>query len=451
MVLDDPHALKINRRGDGGLLEALRRAGGIVGVLGGGIAGLLAVILPFCAFGQGAAERDPFAESQLEQVAVSSAPGGTVFTVSGFVDTGYIHIAQSGAEGAGSDISWAYGNSQFGFSSETDTFTVNEVDLTLRAERARDGSEIGAVASVDFYPSRDTETYASTETDREFQVDQAYVWITWPGAWDTRIRLGRVPGIVTLEQQQESEAPDSRLIGHTYVFQAGGGYPFGPQVRVRPLSALTVQLGQSNGGVGDYTFFPGDRGTANRSVAPDKDHPDDPTDKLEDKTLYGSVDWVVFDEAAGSGRLQLGGAYAGNPGLTYNPNKNRAEPYTFSDVWLAYKVSDYEARLEVASLSAYYSNSIGLFEAGMTSLLLSYELGARHLFTLRYETIDYVSDVNAGEKGQATKYGLTYRLRISDPMVLKLEFVTETQSPQFWTMDGDLATDVAALSWVYSF
>ena len=119
-------------------------------------------------------------------------------------------------------------------------------------------------------------------------------------------------------------------------------------------------------------------------------------------------------------------------------------------MYAAYRVSDVEARLEVANLDAYYQNSIHSFEAGMYSLLLSYEIGAKHLVTARYESISYLTDVDP-DTGTATKVGLTYRYRIADPMVLKLEYVTETQSPQFYTAEKDLTTDVAALSWVYSF
>ena len=58
-----------------------------------------------------------------------------------------------------------------------------------------------------------------------------------------------------------------------------------------------------------------------------------------------------------------------------------------------------------------------------------------------------------GGRGEATKNGLTYRLRISDPMVLKVEYVTEVQTPQYWrpTLHKQLTTNVLATSWVYSF
>jgi hypothetical protein len=399
-------------------------------------------------------EDEPFAESQMEQIAVIPAAAGIPgLVVKGFVDAGYIHITQSGgSDDPNGDLSWAYGNSQFNFSTEASTYTVNEVDLTLSAERDLNGTLVGALASIDYYPSRDDEIYQGGSSDRPFQVDQAFVYALISPAWGFRVRLGRAPGVVTLEQQQESEAPESRLIGHTYVYQAGGGYPYGVQAQLQPAAGLTLHVGHSNGGVGDYSFVPTDRTTTNRSVAPDKG--DNPTstnpDRLSDKTLYGAADYVAFDRPADIGRFQLGVAYANNPGLTYNATKDAAEPYAFTNFWAAYRVSDYEGRLEVATLEAFYQLPVGKFEAGMYSLLLSYELGAHQLFTLRYESISFVTDV-VQDTGTATKYGLTYRLRIADPMALKLEYVTETQSPQFYTAADDLTTNLAALSWVYSF
>jgi hypothetical protein len=400
-------------------------------------------------------EADPFAESQLEQIAAPSAEAATALVVSGFVDAGYVRITQTGPGDQFGDLSWAFGNSQSNFSTTADTFTVNEVDLTFRAEKHRDGLVTGAVASIDFYPSRDDEIYQGGPTDRPIVVDQAFVFVQFTQVWNSRIRLGRAPGVATLEQLTENEAPQSRLVGHTYVYQAGGGYPYGVQLMTEPAEGMWIHLGQSNGGLGDYTFFPNDRSTANRPVAPDEDQDYEgaPPDRLKDKTVYAAFDWVVFDRPAEWGRFQVGLAYASNPGLTYNAAEDRVEPYTFSNGWLAYRVSDYEARLEVAGLETYYSaaNSLGSFEAGLYSLLLSYELGAAHLFTLRYEQADFLTDVDPDQTGQAVKYGLTYRLRIGDPMVLKLEYVTETQSPQYYTMDGDLTTNVLALSWVYAF
>ena len=102
--------------------------------------------------------------------------------------------------------------------------------------------------------------------------------------------------------------------------------------------------------------------------------------------------------------------------------------------------------------------SIGWIGAGrmgysMAYLLLSYFLGANHLFTARWEQIAYETDLDPGNEGDAIKLGLTYRYRLDDHMVLKLEGVTETQSPQFFnpTLGEDLTTNVFAASWVYSY
>lgn len=410
----------------------------------------LIMALPLSALAQTAS--DPFAASQQAQMAQPAVATAGTFTVRGFVDVGYINIAQSKPDGTGGDISWAYGNSQFNFSTTANTFTVNQVNLTLRGEREHGAMLVGAVGSISYYPSRDSEVYQSGNGDRPYQVDQAYLFAEWPRAGATRVQAGRWPGFLTLEQS-ESAPPDFRLIGHTYVFTAGGGYPYGLAVFTTPFGGFTVKASISNGGVGDYTFFPGDRSTTNLAVANDNDQEGQASDKPDGKTASLAVDWVVFDRPAGAGTLRVGGGGASNPALTYNSVDEQVEPYSFTNLWLAYRVGNWDVRAESARLRAYYESSLGLFEASMYYVLLSYELGANHLITLRGEGITFVSDKDATRQGKATKAGLTWRYRMAPPMVLKLEYVTETQSPQFWQIaqGDDLVTTVAAASWVYSF
>jgi hypothetical protein len=405
------------------------------------------------ALGQPKPGDDPFAQSQQETVpALAAAPSGLSFTFRGFVDVGYINITQTRPPGSGGDLSWAYGNSQFAFPAAVNTFSVNEVALIFQGQREYAGRLVGATADVAFYPSRDQQLYLASGADREFQVAQAYAFVEFPSVWSTRILLGRAAGFLTLEQQ-EGRAPDLRIIGHTYVFQAGGGYPNGLQVRTHPGKPFTIKLGASNGGVGDYSFFPGDRSTTNLAVANHGDPKADPKNKPNGMTASGAVDWVLFDRPADFGTFRVGIGAASNPSLTYNSVKDRAEPYAFSNAYLGYRVSDFELRAENAQLRAYYATSLGLFDATMYSALLSYEPSPNHMFTLRNEGISYVTDLDAKKRGQGTKNGLSYRYRIAPPAVLKLEYVTEDQSPQFWRIsDGkSLTTNVAAASWVYSF
>ena len=432
----------------------------------GRFAGLVGVLTLVCAglafaqeaplddpFAPGGAD-DPFAESQLEEISVagSAALGGPLFTVRGFVDTGYIQFSQSGPAADGGELSWAYGNSQFTFFSETSSFTVNEVDLTLAAETESGGRLMGARASIDYYPSRDLEAYQTTTTDRPFDVDEAFVFVEFLSAWNTRIALGRHPGFVTLEQQ-EADSPDLRLIGHTYVFLAGGGYPYGLQVHTRPGPALTVKLGVSNGGLGSYSFFPGDDSILNRPVAADADERA-ADDRVDGRTTAALVQYIPFDVPSGAGTLTLGAAYANNPELTFDEDSGEGEPYTFTNVYLDYRFSDFDLRGEYATIDVFYQDSsVGSFKASMAYLLLGYFLGANHLFTARWEQIAYETDLDPGNEGEAIKLGLTYRYRMDDHMVLKLESVTETQSPQFFnpTLGEDLTTNVLAASWIYSY
>ena len=200
---------------------------------------------------------DPFGRSQLAELAqpAAGAPGGTQLFVSGYVDAGYLRIRQQGPPlTSGSDTSWAYGNSQFTFSAPNDTFTLNEVALTLEAQREEGGVLHGARASVNQYPSRDPDTYGAAGQSAT-DVSEAFVFVEWTRAWHTRLALGRAPGFVTLEQQ-EARPPELRLIGHSYVYQAGGGYPYGLQVTARP-GAWAIKLGAANGGTKVGTVKPG--------------------------------------------------------------------------------------------------------------------------------------------------------------------------------------------------
>ena len=412
------------------------------------IAALISV-LAAVAYAQSPAE-DPFATPQLAQMPAAPPSTGT-FTVGGFVDVGYINITQSKVPGPGGAISWAYGNSQFGFASAVDTFTVNQLNLTLAAERELGSMEVGAVGSISFYPSRDVEAYGNGNSDRPYQVDRAYLFTEWPSAWSTRVQAGRWPGFLTLEQQ-ESAPPDFRLIGHTYVFQAGGGYPYGLSVFTTPYAGITLKASVSNGGVGDYSFYPGDRSTTNLAVANDRVQKGAGADKANGKTGSLALEWVLFDRPAGAGTLRIGGGGADNPSLTYNTVKQRSEPYSFTNLYADYQLGSWELRTESATLRAYYTGGLGLFQASMYSVLISFEAGANHLVTLRGEGIAYRSD-KYDEQGQGTKAGVTYRYRMAPPMVLKLEYVEETQTPQFWQASRGkaLVTDVVAVSWVYAF
>ena len=89
----------------------------------------------------------------------------------------------------------------------------------------------------------------------------------------------------------------------------------------------------------------------------------------------------------------------------------------------------------------------------MWYLLFSLHIGADHLLTLRAEQISYTTGLAPAVEGDATKYGITYRLRFTDSVALKLEAVRETQSPQFSNPDRgeDLTTDVLTSSWVYAY
>ena len=229
-------------------------------------------------------------------------------------------------------------------------------------------------------------------------------------------------------------------------------------MHTRPLAGLAVKLGYSNGGLGAYSFFLGDDSTLNRPVARDDDKTA-ASDSVDGKTASAAVEWVPFDRPAEAGTLTLGLAGADNPELTFNTGTGRAEPYSFSNFYGAYRLGAFEVRAERAKLEAFFegtpigSTSLGRFEASMAYLLLTYFLGSDHTFTLRGERIEYVTDLNSAIQGEATKYGLTYRYRFDDPMVLKVEAVRETQSPQFFvaTEGQDLTTDVFTTSWVYAF
>lgn len=395
---------------------------------------------------------DPFGKSQFQDPALQPAttPGGPTLTVRGFVDVGYVSITQTGPEVEGGDLSWAFGNSQSTFFSESRTFTVNEVDLTLEAQRTTNGRIMGARASIDFYPSRNTEGYRLASGDRDRDVDQAFLFVQFPDGWRPRVVVGRAPGFVTLEQQ-EGDAPDLRLIGHTYVFQAGGGYPVGAQVLLWPVAKLAVKLGVANGGVGDYSFFPGDRSTLNRWEARDADEKS-ANDEAEGQTGYAALEWTALDEPAGAGTLRFGVAGASNPSLTVNSDGD-AEPYAFSNVYGAYRRGMWEVRAETARLQAYYEDSIGALEAAMAYVLVSAYLGSDHLVTLRGERMTFTTDQDPDTEGSATKAGVSYRYRMDDHMHLKAEAVSETQDPQFFTPSEEetLTTNVLALSWVYSF
>lgn len=396
---------------------------------------------------------DPFARSQLAEpvVAGTALPGGTQLTVRGFVDAGYIYIRQEGPASLGGDLSWAWGNSQFRFLSQNNTFTVNQVELSLEGQRESEGRVVGGRLNVDYYPSRDPEIYQGAGTDQPFDVTQALVFIEWPRAWRTRVVLGRAPGFVTLEQE-EAAPPELRLIGHTYVFAAGGGYPYGLQAITHPLDSLAIRLGVANGGMGGYSFFPGDDSTLNRPVARDADAGGN--DQAHAKTGYGAIDYTVFDRAAEIGTLRLGLAGARNPGLTFDSTNDTLQAYRFSNVWAAYRLGSFEVRSESAKLSAFYETSLGRFEASMAYLLLSWYGGANHLVTLRVERMTFRTDRYWDFEGSAKKSGLSYRYRLADGVALKVEGVREIQSPQFYVMPPDwkdLTTSVFTTSLVYSF
>jgi len=399
-------------------------------------------------FAQAPSAEDPFAQSQLSE-AVFAAPALVV--VRGFVDVGYLRISQVAPTDDGGDLSWVYGNSQFVFFSTSETFTVNEIDLTLEGEKETGSLLVGARASIDYYPSFDSEAYAVGAFPSS-DVDEAFVFLEWPRAWNTRLVLGRAPGFVTLEQQ-ESEAPDFRLIGHSYVFQAGGGYPYGFQIITRPGS-LAVKLGYANGGVGAYSFSPGDGSTLNRSVARDEDRGQAAAkDKVSGFTTYGALEWVPFDQPAGAGTLRVGAAAAHSPELTYNSDTRQPESFNFANFYLGYRFGAVELRLERARLAAFYEQVLGKFDADMGYVLLSWFLGANHLFTLRGEQITFTTGLRPLTESEAVKFGLAYRYRVSDGMAIKAEAVTEEQTPQFFvaTKGKDLTTKVVSTSWVYSF
>jgi hypothetical protein len=90
----------------------------------------------------------------------------------------------------------------------------------------------------------------------------------------------------------------------------------------------------------------------------------------------------------------------------------------------------------------------------MAHLLLSYDLGADHLFTLRGERISFDTALATwGTAGEARKAGATYRYRVGDGLVIKVEAVSEVQTPQFFqpTEQKELTTRVLSTSWVYAF
>jgi hypothetical protein len=405
----------------------------------------LAGALWLAAAGTGFAQRvqapaagDPFAQSQLAQVAPVTT-GATQVTLSGFVDLGYIHIAQQGPTGAPQNIiGWAYGNTQFNYFTNTAQFTLNQVELTLDVQK-EDGAHLyGSRASLAVYPSRDTDAHDVLASDAPPAYDllQAFVFFEWTQSWKTRVVLGRAPGFVTLAQR-EAEPPDLRLVGPTYMFQAGGGYPYGLQVHTQPLPGLWLKLGLSKGGLAGYSFYPGDNSASN--------------DPSKPGVTYGNVDWLAFDEAAGKGTLRLGISTASSPDLTTaggNPH-----PYSFSNLYAGYRHGSLEAQLEHGSLDTAYDgpSNLGWVHADITSLLLSWYAGANHLITLRLESMDFWSDHDKNTKIANHKNGITWRYRISDAMVLKVEAVQELQSPQFWDLNEDLTTKVLAASGVYSF
>ncbi|MBI3993464.1 MAG: hypothetical protein HY342_09330 [Candidatus Lambdaproteobacteria bacterium] len=417
----------------------------------------VAVVVLACAAGPAAAQApaggDPFGQSQLADpiVAGAAGTGAPLLTVSGFLDVGAVLITQSGPKATGGDLSWAFGNSQFTFFSQSQTFTVNELDLNFDAQREQGNVLYAARASIDFYPSRDSEAYSVAATDREFDVDEAFVSATLRHLGHTRIVLGRAPGFVTLEQQ-EGDAPEARLIGHSYVYLAGGGYPFGLQVIAWPVQAVALKFGMANGGLGAYSFYPGDNSTLNRPVARDDDRKST-ADRLNAKTVYAAAEWTAFDRPAETGTLRLGLAAAQNPGLTWNALAARAEPYAFSNLYVAYRFGAFEVRSEAATFSAYFETGLGAFEASLWTALLSWYVDASHLLTLRAEGIAFKSDRDAAVAGTGSKAGLSYRWRLADGVVLKAEALRETQTPQYWqpTLGEALTTDVLAASWVYAF
>ena len=393
-------------------------------------------------------DEDPFAKSQLSDIGMS---GGTQLSVRGFVDTGFINITQTGPMADGGDISWVFGNSQFTFFSQTSTFAINEVDITFDVEKEIESFVLGGRFSIDFYPSRDSEAYTIADSEREFDVDQAFVFLEFTNFWNTRIVLGRAPGFVTLEQE-EADSPDLRLIGHTYVFQAGGGYPIGLQVITRPSPKYTIKVGFSNGGVGDYSFFPGDDSTTNRPVARDADN-NSPNDQVDKLTFSLGFEWVPFDRPADIGTLKIGIATAQNPGLTFNPTTNQPEPYSFNNIYFSYRPGSFEVRGEIAALEAFYELSLGKFDATMYYLLLTFFIEANHQVTIRGEGINFTTHRGSAIEGKATKNGISYRYRFHDSMVLKVEAVREVQTPQFFLpgLGEELTTDVFTTSWVFSF
>jgi hypothetical protein len=395
---------------------------------------------------------DPFGQSQLATLAPAAAgPAGVQFTVRGFVDAGYLHITQEGPAGTGGERSWAYGNSQFTFWSQTSSFVLNEVDLTLEGRRETATRVYGARASVDFYPSRDDDAYGATG-GLALAVDEGFVFVEWSGGMRTRLVLGKAPGFVTLEQL-EGDVPEQRLVGHTYVYLAGGGYPTGLQALLWPTAGLALKLGLANGGLAAYSFDHDDDSTLNRGVARDADDLGGVTDKVDSRTVYGAVDWVPFDRPAGAGTLRLGVAFGSAPELTWDAGASEAKPYSFRNGYAGYRLGALELRLEAARYAAFFegATSLGQFDAAPAYLLLSWHLGADHLLTGRYERMTFESSTRPD--GTATKLGATWRWRLDDGVALRVEAVRETQSPQFWVTAGsaDLTTTVLATSLVYSF
>ena len=404
------------------------------------LAGILVLGMLGPAQGQEAApsdenEGDPFGQSQFDDPSIAGVAGGggVGFTWGGFIDIGYIYITQDGPSESWGDYSWAYGNSQFTYFRETNSFTVNEIDLTLKAERESDTSRMGAQFSIDFYPSRDSNGYGNSDSDLAYAVDQAYGFVEFQQWGNTRLVLGRAPGFLTLEQQ-EADSPELRLIGHTYVYLAGGGYPLGLQVLARPFPSWAFKAGIAQGDLGEYHFFPGSGDGSGL-------------------TYYGAVDWVPLDKAAEGGTLKLGLAGASNPGMTNNATDNTLEPYSFTNLYASYRYGMVEVRSEMATLNAYYEWRLGEVKASMGYLLLSLHLGAAHLLTGRAEWMSFTSERYWGNATSASKYGLSYRYRMGGSAVIKLEAQHEVQSPQFYVPSSweSLTTDVASLSWVYSY
>lgn len=120
--------------------------------------------------------------------------------------------------------------------------------------------------------------------------------------------------------------------------------------------------------------------------------------------------------------------------LTYDATYEVSRPFAFSNVFMAYRLGTVDVRMEVANPGAFYEESLGRVVMSMGYLLLSWYMRVGHLVTLRSDGFEFLTDRYWSQGGEAIKAGLSNRLRIDDPMVLK------TRSPQFFLRSFERGT-----------